>query len=423
MKTAILIGAILATLLPAGVSLAGSPEKAFEAAIYKAKVLGDLAAAIQQFEAIVAQNAGKPIAARALLEIGRAEDVLGHTGRSRDAYLRLVKEYPGDARLLARRQSNPRIPKAANPNTQIVSWVNPRGSVFPAARCCAAIAYDESTHSALLFGGFTQRMCFRDTWVWRNGWRQVSPATAPSARSGPAMAYDAAAKNVVLFGGIDSAGKSLNDTWTWDGKTWTQQFPPVSPTARRFDGHGMAYYAPARKVLIFGGIDGGHVFGDTWTWDGIAKTWTEQMPLASPSTRRTMIAYDEAGRVIVLFGGDSGGPFTRDTVYGDTWIWDGVTWSRRFPAAAPSARGEAALAFDPDLGGIVLFGGRGSKGEQYNDTWLWNASGWTLLQPAVLPAARCAAAIDYDPIAGELLLFGGFGTKTHSDTWVLIRIP
>jgi hypothetical protein len=41
------------------------------------------------------------------------------------------------------------------------------------------------------------------------------------------MAWDGAAGNVVLFGGIGD-GAFFKDTWTWDGTSWTQQFPPVS---------------------------------------------------------------------------------------------------------------------------------------------------------------------------------------------------
>ena len=39
------------------------------------------------------------------------------------------------------------------------------------------------------------------------------------------MAYDAATGTVVLFGGRASDGLVFNDTWVWDGATWTKQFP------------------------------------------------------------------------------------------------------------------------------------------------------------------------------------------------------
>jgi Galactose oxidase, central domain len=131
---------------------------------------------------------------------------------------------------------------------------------------------------------------------------RLSPATSPSARYGPGMAFDGAADNIVLFGG-STGTTDFNDTWTWDGTTWTQQFPPVSPPAR--DQMSFAYDAATRKVVLFGGGNtaANSFLGDTWTWDGIAKTWTQQNPAASPSARRAPMAYDAATKTVVLFGG------------------------------------------------------------------------------------------------------------------------
>jgi hypothetical protein len=37
------------------------------------------------------------------------------------------------------------------------------------------------------------------------------------------MAYDGATGTAVLFGGAAFNPFALNDTWTWNGSTWTQQ--------------------------------------------------------------------------------------------------------------------------------------------------------------------------------------------------------
>jgi hypothetical protein len=116
------------------------------------------------------------------------------------------------------------------------------------------MAYDLATRSTVLFGGANSGTTYGDTWNWRGGWLQLSPATSPSPRLGAGMAYDGAAGNIVLFGGQSSlipAGTYLNDTWTWDGTTWTQQFPPVSPPAR--SAMGMVYDVATKTVLGFGG--------------------------------------------------------------------------------------------------------------------------------------------------------------------------
>src|ERR1700691_2626869 len=123
----------------------------------------------------------------------------------------------------------------------------------PSARCCMGMAYDDATKSTVLFGGDNSGQIYGDTWTWRAGWHPTSRGTSPSARSGPAMAYDGAAGNIVLFGGVNSAGTALNDTWTWDGNNWTQQFPAASPPGRQFDLQGMAYDAATQTVVLLGG--------------------------------------------------------------------------------------------------------------------------------------------------------------------------
>jgi hypothetical protein len=81
-----------------------------------------------------------------------------------------------------------------------------------------------------------------DLWVSTNpatGWANAPSAGAPAPRSEPALAYDAATSQVVLFGGqlvgsTSAAGEVVGDTWTWDGKDWTQQAgttPSPSPAS------------------------------------------------------------------------------------------------------------------------------------------------------------------------------------------------
>ena len=73
---------------------------------------------------------------------------------------------------------------------------------------------------------------------------------APSPRSGMGMAYDAARGQVALFGGC-CGDAGLGDTWTWDGRRWTQRVPAHSPPPRA--GLGMAYDAARGEVVLFGG--------------------------------------------------------------------------------------------------------------------------------------------------------------------------
>jgi hypothetical protein len=299
-----------------------------------------------------------------------------------------------------------------------LDWVEPSLSGAPPGRCCAGFAYDYATHSVLLFGGFTNPTVLGDTWTFQTEWTPSSPATSPPPRQGQGMAWDGAAGNIVLFGGNEgyvNEGPYLNDTWTWDGTTWTQQFPPVSPPARRFDNPSMTYDAATRTVLMFGGVGTSGGLGDTWTWDGVTKTWTQQFPAASPSPRRTALAYDDMNRTVVLFGGDNGCP-----AFTDTWTWNGSTWAQHFPTSFPSARSTPEMAYDDELGAVVLFGGYGGPGDNLNDTWIWNGENWAELHPANAPPGSWEAGMTYNPLIKGLFLFSGFGTTTLDDTWALV---
>jgi hypothetical protein len=88
------------------------------------------------------------------------------------------------------------------------------------------------------------------------------------------MAYDVASHNVVLFGG-QTAGGDVNDTWIWNGTTWTERYRASGPPAR--DMAYVAYDAAAGTVLLFGGTNNGSFLDDTWN-----GTWTEQQPANTP---------------------------------------------------------------------------------------------------------------------------------------------
>lgn len=59
----------------------------------------------------------------------------------------------------------------------------------------------------------------------------------------------------------------LDDTWEWNGTTWTKRDSSVHPP-HRF-GHAMAYDSGRQKIILFGGqLINGSLLKDTWEWDG-----------------------------------------------------------------------------------------------------------------------------------------------------------
>src|SRR5262249_34735761 len=101
----------------------------------------------------------------------------------------------------------------------------------------------------VLFGGVDEKQgVLDDTWIWDGiSWTRKIPLISPPARFGHAMAYDSARGLVVLFGG-NSAIEMLNDTWVWDGITWTQKSPPANPGPRAF--HSLAFGTPLLNVIL-----------------------------------------------------------------------------------------------------------------------------------------------------------------------------
>jgi len=306
-----------------------------------------------------------------------------------------------------------------------LAWVKPSLSSIPPPRYGAGIAYDLATSSTVLFGGSNTdgNSYLNDTWVSKkDGWVLQSPANSPSPRT-TNMAYDATTGTVLLFGGY-SGSEALGDTWTWDGVTWTEQFPPVSPSPRL--NYGMTFDAATGTILLFGGagngIGNGDVFNDTWEWKGKTKTWTHLFPASSPSPRRTTITYDRATGNVVLFGGDIEQYGCCDTFYGDTWTWNGVTWTQQFPSSAPTARTGNSLNYDPESGAVILFGGYNNWPDGLGDTWTWNGTTWSEIQTSFSPPPRWQQSVDLNPNNNSLVLFGGVltGNSTAGDTWLLV---
>jgi hypothetical protein len=170
------------------------------------------------------------------------------------------------------------------------------------------------------------------------------------------MAYDRARGRVVLFGG--QANEDFNDTWEWDGVTWTQVAdtgpkPRVQPA--------MAYHGNRNRVVLFGGsspLDVHQNFNDTWEWD--EENWTQVADTGPSGRRGHAMAGDDKRQRIVLFGGSVrtgvGSDFREGNFQSDTWEWDGEEWTK-LEDTGPPGRSFHGLAYDDKREHIVLFGG------------------------------------------------------------------
>lgn len=276
---------------------------------------------------------------------------------------------------------------------------------------------------------------------------------APSPRANATLAFDVDRRMMVLFGGAtSSAVDAFADTWTWDGRAWTQQHPTHSPPG--ISNAAMAYDVIHHQMVLYEPGRGDGITPQTWTWDG--TDWTQQNPAHTPPTRiEAAMASDPSRDGVVLVGG------TSSSDQSDVWAWNGADWTQVAADRGPIFGAAHAVLASPKGGGTLLvvgnagtykfeagawtpFGsGNMPPGNYYvgnvvydtggtepigfvrfgdrGETWTWlpgRDSSWRVLKPPCSPPPRWAntfrPAMAYDEWRGVVVLFGG---RDRNDTW------
>ncbi len=197
-----------------------------------------------------------------------------------------------------------------------------------------------------------------------------------------------------------------------DCRIWNQVAYSGGPGPRV--GHAMEFDSrdlPSAGSILFGGYDGSILFGDTWRWDG--ATWT-QLATTGPSARwyHSMVFDSSRGRV-VLFGGST----TFAASNSETWEWDGAAWTL-VTSVGPPIRIHTAMAYDEHRQRTVLFGGTATVG-LLNDTWEWDGVSWTQVFPTIAPPVRANHGMAYDADCRMIVMHGGQeSNNVLTDTWL-----
>lgn len=298
--------------------------------------------------------------------------------------------------------------------TSTLAWGNATPAFSPSIRH-TQLAYDTARHEAMAFSGCSAGVfSVPGTWVFKRdaegsfNWVVATDGTAdPTKRCYHASTYDPLRGGTVVFSG-STAGSiaNLDDTWLWNGTTWTDLQPTTSPPAR-LDATLVADPHDGVVVLFGGRTDANSRFGDTWelaassppTWAQVA-TPTDLVPQDGAAA-----AYDPDQERVVLFD-----------VQGGTWQYRDHAWSRLELDRSPSPRVNARMTWDPWRHRIMLFGGA-STAVDFGDLWELRETTWepiSLLgsQP---PARPRPALVGYPELRG-LVLFGGVA---RGDTWIL----
>jgi len=243
-------------------------------------------------------------------------------------------------------------------------WLQRTGGAVPPARAQGQIAYDPLANQTVMFGG-AGSTTFADTWTWDGqAWTQQFPTTTPT-NYGP-MAFDG--HNVTMLAGAYTGPASVLDTWRWTGSNWINTTSSSSPLLRFQMAIGSD---PLRGgIVMFGGrlpSQAGNVTDETWTFDGM--TWTKRDVPIHPSARRGgTLAWNASRKTLVLVGDDF-----------DVWEWNGSAWSQVAIAGVPAKRSNASATRALDGGGtLVLYGASvATTPTLYDEIWelRWDGPG------------------------------------------------
>lgn len=183
----------------------------------------------------------------------------------------------------------------------------------------------------------------------------------------------------------DAPSGPLRVTWTSLG-TDGPPFRP-EPTVGTLNG----------KVVLFGGRMGNQFLADTWIWDG---GWTELTPPLSPGARANANMVELDGVLMLVSGvGRVNGSIE---VLGDTWTFDGTTWSEIAGATIPIRQGAAAARHGARA---VITGGATTSVGRLDDAYEFDPANQTWTQIAGgFPAHRAAAMTTLED---QAVLIGG----------------
>lgn len=257
------------------------------------------------------------------------------------------------------------------------TWTQLFPATLPSARLHAGVTTVPLLGEIVLYGGLgtTGRYALDETWRYDGtNWQQLAPLTTPGGLYRHGLAFDEARQTTVLFGGrYDSwiQNQTKADTWEFVNGDWTLATPVVSPPG--LVDVAMSWHPGMNQVLLFGGLDSsGNAHDETWAYDG--TTWTQISttgPRPAPRVDARMVPLVGTNLCLLCGGRD---PVTMQ-IFNDTWQHDGVNWtevSNVYGGMYPP-RADFGIAHDFARNRIVAFGGVVANTGLRDDTWEYGA--------------------------------------------------
>ena len=295
-------------------------------------------------------------------------------------------------------------------------WTLANPPAAPGNRTGHMLAAD-AAGDLVLFGGAATFAPNNQTWRFDGAtWTQLTPTSAPSARILASMVHDPVRGCFVLFGGWTSAlsiGTANNQTWEFDGTAWAQATPTTSPPG--LWKHGACFDLARNRLVVYGGARNGFPIAENATWEFTGATWVQVATNGNPGPLERPAMCFSLGLVrTVLFGGIDPQTGGSDA----TWLYDGATW-QTLPVAGPrpTPRTGARMVYDSVRDVCVLTGGQDPvSGAACTDTWELQGAVWTQVPGSFAPGRDFGLA--FDPVRRFVVRYGGVaGAVANGETW------
>lgn len=229
--------------------------------------------------------------------------------------------------------------------------------------------------------------------------------------------WDATDGYMMFYGGDNWAGTNLADTWAYSAGAWS--LLPTQGSPGPLDGPALAYDPLEHRVIMFGGLASYSPFSYTnLTWFYSGGSWTSAHLNPSPAARLAgSMVYDPDLGGVVLFGGYNNSDPSGSTLLNDLWLYKLGNWSRIAATNPPPVRTWASLAYDSTHHDIVLYSGLNGLSQCIGDTWTFTGGSWThVAVPSGGPTGLCAPAVGYDTDLGRIVLTGGMTSAQVAST-------
>jgi hypothetical protein len=170
------------------------------------------------------------------------------------------------------------------------------------------MAFDSRRNVVVLFGG--EYSIYKDeTWEYNvsaNTWAKKTVSIKPPALVRASMAFDSDRNVTVLFGGQTGSLSLSNETWGYDGTNWTNVTASVGPSPNARYSAGMVYDPLRKKIVLSGGSGGGYgMFNDTWTYDGASWSQDQNGYFINPKSALNNMVFDpDLNSSFIIFGSD-----------------------------------------------------------------------------------------------------------------------